>query len=52
MANKMDFNTKGSSNKAILSISKGEDRNENSLNHKTNGGAFGTWRNKRIPSQI
>ena len=36
---------KGSSNKTIFSISTGEIRDENSLNHKTNSGAIGTWQN-------
>ena len=39
MANRMDYITKGSSNKAIFSINTGEIRDENSLNPKTNSGA-------------
>jgi len=45
MANRMDYITKGSSNKAIFSISTEEIRDENSLNPKTNSGAIRTWQN-------
>ena len=41
----MGYITKGGSNKTIFSMSTGEIRDENSLNHKTNSGATGTWQN-------